>query len=321
MGDLVSERYRGRWFSKRNLLIGFSSIVLGIAAAFFLDYFKENEWTMFGFMILFFLAFTARLFCWKTLKKQYEPKIKLKKGYYFSFWDFIINAPKNNFGRFTIFRALLGFASSICSPLIVVYLLRHIGFNYTNYMIIILGGTFVSLFALELWGKFADKYGNYKTIAFATIFIPIVPILWILSSSMLYLLLIPSILGGIAWAGFHLAAGNFIYDNVSQQKRGLAVSYYNMALGIGVFLGAGLGAILIKFLNTTIIAPIILVFIISSIARMLVVFFGLPTIKEIRKIKKLSTKALGDIIFKKAKPVLFEEVHEIISIKKYLTTK
>ena len=38
---------------------------------------------VFGF--LFLLAFFSRLLSWLILKKQYEPKIKLKKGYYFSF--------------------------------------------------------------------------------------------------------------------------------------------------------------------------------------------------------------------------------------------
>ncbi|MFC1682573.1 hypothetical protein ACFL0X_03065, partial [Nanoarchaeota archaeon] len=36
MGDIVSEKYRGRWFSKRNLLISFVSIVLAVSAAFFI---------------------------------------------------------------------------------------------------------------------------------------------------------------------------------------------------------------------------------------------------------------------------------------------
>jgi hypothetical protein len=42
---------------------------------------------MFGFMILFGLALFGRLMSWRCFRKQYEPKIKLKKGYYFSFWD------------------------------------------------------------------------------------------------------------------------------------------------------------------------------------------------------------------------------------------
>jgi MFS family permease len=154
MGDIVDETHRGRWFSKRNLLTGFVSIILAVLASFFLDYFKKNEWTMFGFMILFFLAFVSRMLSRKMLKKQYEPKIEIKNHSYPSFIEFLLNAPKNNLGRYTIFRSLIAFASAISTPLLAVYLLRTLHFNYLEYILITLGGTFVSLFVLGLWGKF-----------------------------------------------------------------------------------------------------------------------------------------------------------------------
>ncbi|MFC1710772.1 MFS transporter [Nanoarchaeota archaeon] len=321
-GDIVDEKYRGRWFSKRTLIIGFISVVLAIGASFFLDYFKNMGLTMYGFMILFFLAFLARLMSWKIYKKEYEPKLKLKKGHYFSFGEFLLNAPKNNFGKFAIFRAFLGFATTISSALIAIYLLRQLGFAYTTYMIITLAGAFFSLIVLELWGKFADKYGNYRVLRLTSALIPLVPILWILHPSPLYLIFVPQLVGGIAWAGFHLSAGNFIYDNVSKQKRGLAVSYYNMLLGMGVFLGAGLGALLIKYLTTNLLESIFTIFVISGIIRLIVVFWGIPKVKEIKKIGKFkSSRAIKDIVFKHGKSTLLEEAHEIMSIKKYLNTK
>jgi len=319
MGDIVTDKYRGRFFSKRNLITGFVSVIIAISASFFLDYSKKNGLIMFGFIVLFSLALISRLISWKAFKKQYEPKIKLKKGYYFSFWNFIIKAPKNNFGKFAIFKAMLSFAVSISSPLLVVYLLRNLEFSYSHYIIIIFSGTLFSLLILELWGKFADKYGNYRVLLITTMIIPTTPILWILSPSIIYLILIPSFIGGISWAGFELAARNFVYDNVSQQKRGLVISYYRMLNGIGIFLGAGLGALLIKTLTIKSIEPIILIFMIGAIARMIVVFIFLPKLKEIRKTKKFQgTRTFKDIMLHQAKPTLHEEAHEIMSIKKYL---
>ncbi len=321
MGDIVDKEYRGRWFSKRNLIMGFVSVVLAISAAFFLNYFKENNWTMFGFIILFSLALVARLICWRIFKKQYEPKIKLKKGYYFSFWDFVVKAPKNNFGKFTIFKSLLNFACAISAPLLAVYLLRNLKFNYIIYMVIILSSSVFALTVLKIWGKFADRYGNYRVLGITSILIPIIPLLWILSPLPIYLILIPALISGISWAGFNLATGNFIYDNVSQQKRGLAVSYYNMLNGIGIFLGAGLGALLIKFLTVSFIEPLFLIFIIGGVARMIVVFWWLPKLREIRKTKKYNQKVFKNVIFKQARPTFLEGAHEIMSIKKYLNTK
>lgn len=322
MGDIVDGEYRGRWFSKRNLILGFVSITLALLASFFLDYSKKQNWVMFGFIILFLLAMLGRLISRRCFKGQYEPKIKLKKGYYFSFWDFVRKAPKTNFGKFAIYRCFLAFSTAIAGPLIAVYLLRTLKFNYVTYMFITLAGGMFALLLIELWGKFADRYGNYKVMVISSFFIPAIPILWILSKSPIYLILIPSIIGGISWAGFNLAAGNFIYDNVSQERRGLVVSYYNMLFGIGTFLGAVLGAILIKYLNTSFVQPIVLIFMISGVLRMITVMVGLPRLKEVRKTKRFTGRsAFKNIILKEARPTLVEEFHQIMSIKRYIQKK
>lgn len=322
VGDIVDEKYRGRWFSKRNLLNGFVAVVISISASFFLDYTKKINLTMIGFVCLFALALVSRMISRGIFKKQYEPKIKLKKGYYFSFFDFLLTNSKDNFKRFSIYRFWLNLACSISTPLLVVYLLRYLRFGYTIYMIIIFAGTIFSLIILELWGKFADKYGNYKILGISSILIPIIPILWILSPNPIYLIFVPSLVSGISWAGFNLAAGNFVYDNVSQQKRGLAVSYFNMLGGLGTFIGAGIGAILIKFLTIQIIEPIIAIFLIGAVARMLIVSIGVAKIKEVRKTEKLDkTKGIKNLILSEVKPTLIEEAHQIMSIKEYLEEK
>ncbi|MDP3986650.1 MAG: MFS transporter [Nanoarchaeota archaeon] len=315
MGDIVDEDKRGMWFSKRNLITGFTSITLALAASFFLDYFKNRNWTLFGFMTLFTLAFLARITTRSIIKKQYEPKIRIKKGDYFSFYSFIIKAPQTNFGRFSIFRALFSFTGSISAPLLAVYLLRNLGFDYKTYMVIILAGSALSLLVIEIWGKIADRFGNYIVLKMTAIPIAILPILWIISPSPIYLIAVPSIISGVAWAGFGLSSGNFIYDNVSPQKRGLAVSYYNMLNGLGIFLGAGLGAILIKVINTSTIQPIFVIFIIGAISRILVVLFGIIKIKEIRAVESFKgRKALDHMILHEVKPTLLEEFHQIKSI-------
>jgi MFS family permease len=319
LGDIVDENKRGAWFSRRSLLTGFVSVILAISASFMLDYFKKQDQIMIGFIILFSLAFIMRLLCWNIFRRQYEPKMKFEKGYYFSFWDFVTNAPKNNFGKFSIFRFAFGFACTITSPLIAIYLLRILGFSYTTYMIVIFSGSIYALVFIKIWGKIADKYGNYVVLILTTILIPTTPILWILNPSPIYLILVPSLVGGIAWAGFHLAVGNFIYDNVSKQKRGLVVSYYNLMLGIGIFLGSIISALLIKILPEFTTHYIAIIFIFGALVRMAVVAVWIPKIREIRKTKKFrGVKTFKDLVLKEAKPTLIEEYHEIIAIKDYL---
>jgi MFS family permease len=320
MGDLVDTKYRGRWFSKRNLITGFSSVVLALIASVILEYFNRTNKIMYGFVTLFLLAFIFRYISYQSFKTQYEPPIKLKKGYYFSFWNFLMNLNKTNFGKFTIFHFFYSFACAIASSLFAIYLLRIIGLGYTAYILVSYASTIFSLMVIGLWGKFADKYGNYKTILITSILTPLIPLFYILNSSIIYLISVPALISGISWAGFNLASGNFIYDNVSKEKRGLVVSYYNMLNGIGIFLGAGLGAILIRVVPNIYFESIVWIFLFGTLIRMIVVFFGLSNIIEVKKRKEFEGKnAIKDMIFKTGKQNLIEEAHQIMSIKRYLT--
>ena len=323
IGDIVDKKYRGRWFSKRRLIDGFVLGILTIVAAIFLDVFRERNFLMLGFIALFSLAFIFRVMSISIFKNQYEPKLKLKKEDYFSFWDFLKKSRKNNFGRFSIFMALLNFASAISSSLIAVYLLRYLGFNYLTYMVIISAGGGFALVSLAFWGKFADKYGNYKVLGITTMMLPIVPILWILNDSPIYLIFVPFVIHNVALAGFGLSTTNFVYDNVNTKKMGLMISYHNLLSGIGVFLGAGLGALLIKYLQFDFIEPLLAIFILSAFLMMVVVFWWIPELKEVRKTEKLKnySNVFKELIIKGGAATISEEIHQLMAIKTYLKEK
>ncbi|MBU2576266.1 MAG: MFS transporter [Nanoarchaeota archaeon] len=318
IGDLVDENYRGKWFSKRNFRLGFVGLLFTFIAAFFLDYFKSKGWTMFGFMTLFFLAMVARFIAREYFKKSYEPKLVLEGGYYFSFWEFIKKSPRNNFGRYTIFRAFMNFSVAIASPFFAVYMLRVLNFNYVTFTTIILSQAFFGLVIMRYWGKFADRYGNYAIMRITFIFIGIYPLLWLVSPSPIYLVFVPELIGGMAWAGFNLASGNFIFDCVTPQKRGIVLSYYNVLNGVGIFLGAGLGAILIGVIKINGMESILVIFIISAIARLTTGFVLTPHIKEVRKMESFdSTKALKNLVPIKRINHLFEGTYELVIGKRF----
>lgn len=299
MGDLVSENQRGKYFSFRNRVTGFFSLVCTLIAAFLLDFFKQHSLLLLGFVIFFAVAMIFRFISRQLFKKIYEPKLKLEDGYYFSFWQFIKRAPKNNFGKFSIYVALLHFATAIAGPFFAVYMLKDLQFSYVIYIIVAITQTASGLLFMPLLGKFSDKYGNYKLIKLSSIFVSIFPIFWLFSSSPLYLIFVPQLIVGIAWAGFNLAVGNFIYDTVTPQRRGIAVSYYNVLIGIGVFIGATLGGLVAKYATINFMNIFLFLFLISGIARAIVSIIMLPRIKEVREVKKFDgNRALKNLVLR-----------------------
>lgn len=299
MGDIVSENQRGKYFSFRNRVTGFISLVCTLIAAFLLDFFKQHSLLLLGFVIFFAIAMIFRLVARQLFKKIYEPKLKLKEGYYFSFWQFIKRAPKNNFGKFSIYVALLHFAAAIAGPFFAVYMLKDLQFSYVIYIIVTITQTASGLLFMPLLGKFSDKYGNYKLMKLCSVFVSIFPILWLFSNSPIYLIFVPQLIVGIAWAGFNLAAGNFIYDAVTPQRRGIAVSYYNILIGIGVFVGATLGGLIARYATINFMNIFLFLFLLSGITRGLVSLIMLPRIKEVRQVEKFDgNRALKNLILR-----------------------
>lgn len=288
MRDIVKEK-SGGYFGMRNRIVGSVALTSMLIAGFILDYFKNTK-IFFGFIILFGLAFIFRSISALLFLRKYEPELQLKKEYYFSFWQFLKKMPKNNFGRFVIFISLMHFATAIASPFFAVYMLKELQFSYTQWIIVTIFSSLSSLIFMPVWGKFADRYGNIKVVKICGFLIPSIPFLWLISMfdvKIFYYLIGIEIFSGIAWAGFNLSSGNFIYDAVTRQRMALCVAYFNILNGIGVFIGASLGGVISSF-NFLILgfSPILFIFILSGILRLSVILLMSHKIKEVREVKK-----------------------------------
>jgi len=293
LGDIVPEKIRGKYFGRRNKICGFVTLISAMIAAFLLDYFKTKGLILLGFSILFVLASFFRLISATTFKKHYEPKLNLNKDYYFSIWQFIKKAPTNNFGRFVLFVASIYIGVTIAGPFFSVYMLKELGFSFTTYMFVNISGSIFSLLFMPIWGKFSDKYGNRELLKIGSIFVSLLPIMWVFSKSSLYIILVPQLISGIGWAAFNLAASNFIYDSVTPQRRGLCVAYYNILVGVGIFIGGSVGGYLAQYLYSSLVSKFILIFIISGLVRTLASLIFIPKIKEIKQVKKMGSSPLA----------------------------
>jgi len=284
MGDVVPNNSRGKYFSKRTRITSFIVLVSLLISAFVLDFFKTRGFALLGFSIIFSIAGFSRLYSATLFAKHYEPKLKLKKGYYFSFFDFLKKGLKTNFGKFVMFLTTFYLVTYIAGPFFAVYMLRDLNFSYLSFMIVNISGTLAALLFLPFWGKISDKHGNKIVLLVCSALASIFPFLWLLFKTP-YLLIIPQFFGGIAWAGFNLSASNFIYDSVSVKKRGLCVAYYHILLGIGIFVGAGLGGLITQYIPIKFMNVFLFVFLLSGMLRALTVLIFTKKIKEIRKVK------------------------------------
>ncbi|MCX6750730.1 MAG: hypothetical protein NTZ83_04690, partial [Candidatus Pacearchaeota archaeon] len=236
-----------------------------------------------------------RLISASLFKKHYDPELKLKEGYYFSFWQFIKKAWKNNFGKFVIYVALIQFATNIAGPFFAVYMLKELQLSYFAFTLINLSALLSPILFLSFIGKRIDRIGTVRVMKASGFLISFVPLFWIFSiflmkSSPLILIIylfIIEFFSGFVWASYNLSTSNFIYDAVTKQKIILCFTYFGFINSIGSFLGGFIGGQLSSLSSFSIfgLGAILSVFLISFVLRLLPALFIAPKLKEVRQIE------------------------------------
>ena len=191
----------------------------------------------------------------------------------------------DNYGKFSIYLAFFNGAIMIASPFFAVYMLQYLKFSYVTFMIISISSTVVYLLSIPIAGKFSDRYGNVKLMHVANVLFILTPILWIFIKNPFWLIGIPQVISGLANAAFIIAATNFNYDAVSPEKRGLCVSYNNILVGAGMFIGPIIGGLIVNYYHPSALNPYLFLFGVAAFFRLVVGLIFLPGIKEVKKIK------------------------------------
>ena len=92
------------------------------------------------------------------------------------------------------------------------------------------------------------------------------------------------VIGGFGWSGCILALNLFLYDAAPAENRTRYIALSNALMFGGSALGSLLGGILAPILPAIMMNRLYTIFLISGIARILVVVFFMPGISEVRQV-------------------------------------
>ncbi len=300
MGDLVPEEQRGRYFAMRTRLASITAFVSLVCAGLTLHYFHEQGLTAAGFIVIFIAACIARFKSAYHLSCMHDPPHPTTKWHSRSASQWITTFRHSPFVRFSMCFALLQCAVSIASPFFTVYMLRDLHYSYLEFMANTAIVVIVQFLTLNMWGRWSDKFGNRFVLIITGIAIPILPLLWFMSADYVWLLFAQA-MGGFVWAGFSLCASNYVYDLVPSGKRATYVALHNVLTCIAVFFGAMLGGYLGMILPThyswfgsdlQVTSALLVVFLISALARGLMVAMLLPQLREARRVTPITVPRL-----------------------------
>ena len=290
MSNLVPEQKRGTYFGWRNRIVGF--IVVGFSLlGGWITHTLEKQNVYAGFAVLFGFAFLFRLCSWYFLGKMKDIPLEHKHENYFSLFQFLARYKESNFAKFVVFSGLLYFSVYVASPFFSVFMLNDLHYNYMIYAVVMISSTLLVYLTTPRWGRIADKVGNLQIIKAVSPLIALIPLFWIVNQSP-FCFIVSQLYSGIIWGAYNLCALNFVYDAVTPGKRTRCIAYHTAFNAFGIALGSLTGGFLSSVVPGIMGYPLITVFLVSLILRLLVVWILPGKIKEVRTVQTISFWAL-----------------------------
>lgn len=293
-GSLITEyipiKKRGEYFGWRNRITGTVSVASMLLAGSVL-YMTKPYSPVVGFFIIFLVGAISRFVSAGYLSRMLDVPQRKDPANDFTFLMFLARFRESNFVKFVAFVSSLTFAAYLAGPFFVVFMLRDLQMSYLTYTALQVAATLAGLLALPLWGRHADLVGNVRVLKLTAFLATLIPIFWLISHNVLYLVFV-QMLAGFAWSGVNLCATNFIYDAVTSQKRVRCISYFNAINGAAIFLGSALGGYLASRLPPMGGYPLLSLFAISFLIRLLVYGLLYGRFREVRPSQEVSLQEL-----------------------------
>jgi len=288
MGYFVPRRLRARYFGKRNRIIGFVSFITTLIAGYILDIFDKNM--LYGFIIIFIIAFIGRFISSFYLSKKYEFEEKEKGNileYLYSFKNLI--SDKNQSFYYIIFNSYISFSIMFFGPLFSIYILRTMEMSVMIYTINMILWQVSNFSSANYFGKLSEKIGDYKVLKISTYTIVVLPILWILlyylhnNTLQIMATFIVSSIAGVCFSAYTLSSFNMIYK-ISKKEDVIHFSAVgNFVRGFSILIGGILAGVVVesnyiydisKNIN---LIPIHFSMLLSVLLR----FFSIPLLKKL----------------------------------------
>lgn len=301
ISDLVPERRRGRFFGRRTQLMSVMTFASLSAAGLALEFFEQRALAHWGFAAIFAVALAGRLYSLAQLMRMHEPLARLAPLTLPPLGGLLDRMRGSDFTRFALFVGFMNLTVAIASPFFALYMLRDLRFSYFEFTAVNAFYVLMQFAALNLWGRLSDVFGNLRVVQITSIVFPALPVLWVLFPNF-WAILVIQVISGLAWAGFSLAVGNFLYDVVPPEKRAAYSAVHQTLSNTAVFGGALIGGVLathapheLQLVGYTVVftSGLWLALCTSSVARAVVIAVFLRRLRETRLVRPISATALA----------------------------
>lgn len=245
ISDLVPQKFRGRFFGKRNMMIGIATLAFSLLGGKFLDLWGKNPS---GFQILFFMALIGGAVSILYLKRIPEPPL-VRNTNQKPYHEMLVHPLRDaSFRRLLIFTIVWSFGVNFSAPFFVVYKLKELHLSYTVITLLVAVTVSFDLIGMRFWGRITDEVGNRPVMLICSVLAAFLPFGWLFTSGggflIFFLLPLLHTAGGFFWAGMNLASTNMLFRLAPKNCDTVYFAVYATVNGLSAALAAVMGGII-----------------------------------------------------------------------------
>ncbi|MBM3933625.1 MAG: MFS transporter [SAR202 cluster bacterium] len=265
MSDLVPRHMRGRWMARRGAYQMGIYIVLGLTGALALD--RLGDAAKWGFIAAFALALVSRFVSAAIFAIARDPRPGLRLSPAPPPWKMLRHlTAKTNLSGMNRYLMAMRFAMPFAGPFFSIYILNDLGLSYTQFVAAGVISGIAQMTVMPLWGKLADRKGNYFVLVTGAVFFSLWPTLFILVQETWYIFAMYVVLG-LAEGGWGMAQYNFVLEHSTDEERSSAVALYRVIPAVGAMLGALVAATIALHMPQIFAYQIMTMFVLSTVLR------------------------------------------------------
>jgi MFS family permease len=228
MDQLVPKRIRAHFFSRRS-----RATQVGVLGGLFLgglilDAAKHFGHPLLGFAMLFVIGAGARLASGRLLAAQSEPHPPLPGEAILTTRDLYRRVRRGAEGHLLGYLAFMTATVALASPYFTPYLLKHLHFSYTRYMLLIGSSFAAKVVALTYLAGVTRRLGALRVLRLSALGIVFIPFLWLCTQSFMGLFLL-QIFAGFVWAGHEFSSFLLFFDTIRAKERTSLFTAFNLA--------------------------------------------------------------------------------------------
>ena len=288
LSKAVPLRWRGRYFSARNIFMGGGAFVALLLIGRGIDLLGSplGYQAALGGAVLAALGSAAILARFQEEPAERAAEKPIGTG------DFLRNLRRRKaFVRLCAVSTLWSFGVNIASPFFIIFLAEQVQAPAATLGLVSAASTLSALPGQRLFGGWLDRKGTAWVKRLTGFLIPIVPALWGFMQRpwQAYPL---QLFSGFVWAGYNLATFNFLLEMTPDENRPRYVAFQQSLVGLGMAAGAALGGWIAQSWGYT---P---VFLISAAGRLLasaVFALGIAEVNPVRRTRRALSQRLDAI--------------------------